>query len=86
MDMLFLILGKKNIFKNSNQSFVSSTAWTERLGFVAASATIDFLLKKINNLIDKNGKYLIKQWKILGKKHNLKLHFFRKYCTSIFLF
>lgn len=81
------ILGKKKYLKNSNKSFISSTAWTERLGFVAASATIDFFIKKkVNNLIDKNGKYLIKQWKILSKKHNLKLHFSENTALASFYF
>ena len=36
---------------------MSSTAWTERVGFVAAEALIDFFVKnKIHNHIDKLGK------------------------------
>jgi len=81
------IVGKKKYLKNSDKSFISSTAWTERLGFVAASATIDFFIKeKVNNKIDKNGKYLIKQWKILKEKHNLKLEFSENSALASFYF
>jgi len=81
------IVGKKKYLKNADKSFISSTAWTERLGFVAASATIDFFIKeKVNNKIDKNGKYLIKQWKILKEKHNLKLEFSENSALASFYF
>ena len=69
MDMQFPVyLGKKKYLKYAAKSFISSTAWTERLGFVAASATIDFFIKnKVNFKINKNGKYILDQWKILKK-------------------
>ena len=44
----------------SNQTFLSSTAWTERIGFVAALETIRFM-KKIKSLVKKKkGKKLLK--------------------------
>ena len=33
---------KKKYMNFADKSFLSSTAWTERVGFVAANATIDF--------------------------------------------
>ena len=36
--------------EKGNKTFISSTAWTERVGFVAALATIDFIKKKIKFL------------------------------------
>jgi glutamate-1-semialdehyde 2,1-aminomutase len=35
------IIGKENVMEAATKSFVSSTMWTERLGFVAALATIN---------------------------------------------
>ena len=40
------IVGKKKYMNYASKSFISSTAWTERSGFVAANATIDFFVKK----------------------------------------
>ena len=68
------ILGKKKYLDNAKKSFISSTAWTERSGFVAASAVIDFMKKKRTYIqINKNGKYLIKKWKEVAKKNNIKI-------------
>tara|TARA_B100000780_G_C21100979_1_gene444257 strand:- start:81 stop:1388 length:1308 start_codon:yes stop_codon:yes gene_type:complete len=70
------IVGKKKYLSLSNKSFISSTAWTEKIGFTAANATIDFFIRKKAYLeIDKNGKYLIKKWKLLRDKYNLKISF-----------
>ena len=53
---------------------MSSTAWTERVGFVAAEALIDFFVKnKIHNHIDKLGKKILSGWKKIAKKHELNL-------------
>ena len=51
------VIGKRNLMSKSNDTFISSTAWTERLGFVAALATINFLKKKkVSSLIRKKRK------------------------------
>ena len=39
------VIGKKKIMSLSNKSFISSTMWTEQIGFVAANATIEKLEK-----------------------------------------
>ena len=50
---------KKKIHENCRKSFISSTFWSERLGYLAAIKTLDILKKKkpYNNLI-KIGKML----------------------------
>ncbi len=68
------ILGKKSIMDCAQNTFISSTFWTDRTGFVAAIKTLNEM-KKIKSwkLVTNNGKKIKKKWKILGKKHKLKL-------------
>ena len=47
--------------EKSNHTFISSTAWTERVGFVAALETIKFIPKKnVPELIKKEVKKLLR--------------------------
>jgi glutamate-1-semialdehyde aminotransferase len=67
------IVGKKKYMKNVQDTFISSTAWTERVGFQAALSTIKFFKnKKVYKHIITNGKYIISQWKKLFLKYNLQ--------------
>ena len=68
------IIGKKEIMDHAQSSFISSTFWTERIGFVAAIKTIEIMEKteSYKKLI-KNGKYINSCWKKIAKKHNLKI-------------
>jgi glutamate-1-semialdehyde 2,1-aminomutase len=68
------ILGKKDIMDNAQDSFISSTFWTERLGFVAALATIEKMeqfnvINKLNRISYKIRTELTK----ISKKHNVPL-------------
>lgn len=69
------IIGKKKIMRAAEKSFISSTFWTERIGFVAANKTLDFMKKKksYKSLIA-NGKYLNSKWMELAQKYNLKIN------------
>ncbi len=68
------IVGKKKYMEIANKSFISSTAWTERTGFVAANATIDYFVKKKVNLhINKIGMFIKSNWLKLAKKYKLNL-------------
>jgi|MDTC01.1.fsa_nt_gb glutamate-1-semialdehyde 2,1-aminomutase len=70
------IVGKKKFMNKVQDSFVSSTAWTERVGFISAISTIDYFIKnKVGNTIKKNGKYLLNGWKKIAKKNDLKINF-----------
>ena len=69
------IIGKENIMKSANLSFISSTFWTERLGPVAALKTLEIMKKnKTWRTISENGKYLKRKWKKLIEKHKLNAH------------
>ena len=63
------IVGKKNIMNRSQDTFISSTMWTERVGFVAGIATLN-KMKKINVQIKNinKGNYLrMKLYKVAKK-------------------
>ena len=65
---------EKNQLWKSNRSFISSTFWSERIGFSAGLATLDEMQKiksweKINNL----GKYYKKNLKKISNENKIKL-------------
>jgi len=69
------IVGKKEIMDEANETFISSTFWTERVGFAAALKTIDKLEK--NNVYEHLifiGDMIGKGWHELANKHGIKLH------------
>lgn len=66
------VIGKDEIMSEAQESFISSTFWTERVGPTAALATLKEMKRtrswaKITNL----GNYLIKGWKYLGEKYKV---------------
>ena len=68
------VIGKKKIMKRAEDSFISSTFWTERIGFLAGIKTIEVMQKEKSWLrIIKLGKYVNSKWLELSKKHNLKI-------------
>jgi len=68
------VVGKKKYLSCAEKSFVSSTAWTEKVGFAAAQSTIDYFSKhKVASHLDSIGKFIKKNWLLLAKKHDIKL-------------
>tara|TARA_A100001011_G_C14300801_1_gene840694 strand:+ start:884 stop:2215 length:1332 start_codon:yes stop_codon:yes gene_type:complete len=68
------VLGNKKVMAAAEQSFISSTFWTERMGYVAAINTLNEMKRiKSWNILIKNGKYINQCWKKLAKKHNLNI-------------
>jgi glutamate-1-semialdehyde aminotransferase len=58
------IVGKKVVMESAQDTFISSTFWTERIGFVAALATISQLEEKnIPDQITQIGKYIGDMWR-----------------------
>ncbi len=69
------VIGKKQVMKKAEESFISSTFWTERIGFVAANTTLEIFEKKRPwKILCENGKYLNYQWNKIAKKNNLKIN------------
>ena len=68
------IIGKKEVMESAQDSFISSTFWTERVGPTAALATLRTMKQtKSWEKIDSNGKFIIKEWSRLAKKYNLNI-------------
>jgi glutamate-1-semialdehyde 2,1-aminomutase len=69
------IIGKSEIMQAAQNTFISSTYWTDRIGPTAALAT----LKKhraldVSSHLIEIGNLVQDGWQKLGKKHGLKIH------------
>ena len=81
------IIGRQNVMECAQDTFISSTYWTERIGPVAALAT----LKKIkeNNIpkyLVNTGKRVQEGWQSSAKRHNLSIEVFGIYPLGHFSF
>ena len=71
------VIGKKKIMNISQETFISSTMWTDKIGFVAANKTLDILKKKkINRKLSEKGKIIKKAWREIAKKYHIPLEIF----------
>ena len=68
------LIGKGNIMKKSKESFISSTFWSERIGYTAGCKTLEVMEKtKSWEYVTKLGKKIKKEWTRLSKKYELPL-------------
>ena len=68
------VIGKKSIMQKAANSFMSSTFWTERIGFAAGIETLRLMNEKKSwEKIITSGKYFNTKIKYLGSKYNLNL-------------
>lgn len=68
------VIGKKKIMSAAAESFISSTFWTERIGYVAANSTLDIMEReKTWKKLIEFGQFLNNEWRKLSKKYNLNL-------------
>ncbi|MDD5005733.1 MAG: aminotransferase class III-fold pyridoxal phosphate-dependent enzyme [Candidatus Omnitrophica bacterium] len=68
------IIGRKEIMQAAQDTFISSTYWTERIGPTAALATINKLKKNdVPDYLSRIGKEIQINWKKLAEKHNLNI-------------
>ena len=69
------IIGKEKFMDAAQESFISSTFWTERVGFAAAIATIKKMKReKVQDHMVACGKQVQEGWTNLAKKHGLNIH------------
>jgi len=68
------IIGRKEVMGSAGDSFISSTFWTERIGFVAALATLNKMEKnKVQASLVRYGELINKSWNDLAQKHGLNI-------------
>lgn len=69
------VIGKKEIMQASQDTFISSTFWTERVGFAGAVKSIDCYIKyNVASRQKEVGEKISAGWKCLADKHGLKIH------------
>lgn len=68
------VIGKRRIMEASQTSFISSTYWTDRMGPVAALASINKIINfKIYDYLTIKGKQIKSIWHELGEKHKIEI-------------
>ena len=68
-------IGKEEIMQSAQETFISSTFWTERIGPTAALKTLEIMEKEKSwNYITDLGKKIGLRWKEIGKKYGLKMN------------
>ena len=69
------VVGKYEVMNAAQETFISSTFWTERVGFTAALKTIEILTRqRAWEHFIRIGTKIGKCWEALAVKHGLKLH------------
>lgn len=69
------VIGKRDIMDAAQDSFISSTFWTERIGFVASLATIEYMEKyNTPDLLIKWGDKVRSIWEDCALKHGIKIN------------
>jgi len=67
-------IGKQKYMQAVQQTFISSTFWTERIGPTAALKTLEVMERERSwETITKIGKDVSSRWKLLADKHNLNI-------------
>jgi glutamate-1-semialdehyde aminotransferase len=74
---LTAVVGKKEVMEAAQNTFISSTFWTERIGPAAALKTLE-VFEKVQpwNYITEMGSYVTQQWKSIAKKHHININTF----------
>lgn len=69
------IIGKRSVMEAAQNTFISSTFWTERIGPTAALATLKEMERiKSWEIITETGKGISQRWRELAAVHNLKIN------------
>ena len=71
---LTAVVGKKSVMQEAQDSFISSTFWTERIGPTAALTTLEVMKKKKSwKVITERGKLVNKNWLKIAENNKLDI-------------
>jgi len=71
------VVGKKEIMDHTQDTFISSTFWTERAGPTAAIKTLEVMERERSwEYITELGKYINSAWKDIAKRNELEIDIF----------
>ncbi len=69
------IIGKREIMEKAENTFISSTFWGERVGYIAALSSIkEFKRAKVFRKIENNGKLLKNIWLNISEKYKVPIN------------
>ena len=81
------VIGKKEVMQYAEESFISSTNWTERVGSAAAIACIEkFVRQDVSKKLVSLGKNMQNFWSEMNTTYNLGLEITGIYPLSYFSF
>lgn len=81
------IIGKRDVMQAAQNTFISSTFWTERIALAATCKSIDCYIKyKVWETQERLGKKIQNSWKKLAEKHQINLKVSGIYPLSHFEF
>ena len=68
-------IGTQEVMQAAQQTFISSTFWTERIGSAAALKTLEVMEREKSwEYITEKGNYISNQWEVLAKKYELDIN------------
>ncbi len=68
------VIGRKDVMEAAQDTFISSTFWTERIAFAAAVASVNSFQKyQVDKHLKKVGEKVLKGWKELAEKSGVKI-------------
>ena len=81
------VLGLENIMREAEKTFISSTFWTERIGFTAALATLQVMeQEKSWQIISEYGKRVQTAWKKISEESGIRIRIGGYPAISSFVF
>ena len=68
------LVGKRNVMEKTQNSFISSTFWTERIGPTAALKTLEVMERiKSWEIISNTGKFIKKEWNRIASTQEIDI-------------
>jgi len=69
------VVGREHVMDQAQESFISSTFWTERIGPTAALATIEkYRSENVHEHLVEIGRLVRDGWEVAANKHDIPLH------------